>query len=150
VLTTGALLAVVGVVLLPRAGQLAVVGLVALGLVVTGCGIDWLSQRSHAVADGMEHLVSRHDEAVLSLEAHLLREGGAFYDPERRWLTATDPTEVREAVEVLRRASVREVAVISPPGATRPRHLGPFVRQGSERVEFLPGLTFTIATYEWG
>jgi hypothetical protein len=150
VLTTGALLAVAGVVILARAGRVAVVALVVLGLAVTGCGVAWLSQRSHAVADGMEHLVSRDDEAVLSLEAHLLREGGAFYDAERPWLTATDSAEIREAVKVLQRASVREVAVISPPGAPRRQRLGPFVRQGSERVEFLPGLWFTIATYEFG
>ena len=36
-----------------------------------------------------ETLIARHDQAVVSMEGHLLREGGAFYDADRHWLTAT-------------------------------------------------------------
>lgn len=150
VLTTGVLLAVVGVVAARRASRAAAIVVVALGLVVSACGAAWLSVRSHAVADAMERLVVRHDESVLSLEAHLLREGGAFFDGDRRWLTAIDAGQVDEAVRVLRRAGVRQVAVITRAGSPRPDALGPFRRGAADGLELLPGVRFTITTYQRG
>jgi hypothetical protein len=147
VLTTGLVLGLVGIVAARQVARSLAIVLVGLGVAISACGVAWLSVRSHAVADAMEHLVARHDEAVLSREAHLLREGGAFYDADRKWLTATDGREVREAVTVLRRAGVHEVAVIAPAGASRPMTLGPFHRKGSEALELLPGVRFSVTTY---
>lgn len=148
VLTTGLLLAVVGVVAAMRAGRPAAITVLVLGLAVSACGVAWLSVRSHDVADAMEQLVARNDEAVLSLEAHLLREGGAFYNGDRQWLTATNDHEVDEAVQVLRRAGVHHVAVIRLAGLGSPAALGPFQREGSTRLELLPGVQFTVTSYE--
>ncbi len=148
VLTTGLLLAVVGVVAAGRARRAAAITVLVCGLAVSACGVAWLSVRSHSVADAMERLVARNDEAVLSLEAHLLREGGAFYDGDRQWLTATDDHEVDEAVRVLRRAGVHQVAVIRPAGSPSPDALGPFQRADSARFELLPGVRFTVTSYE--
>ena len=150
VLTTGLLLAVAGMVTARRASRAAAAVVVTLGLAVSGCGVAWLSVRSHAVADAMEQLAARDDEAVLSLEAHLLREGGAFYDGAARWLTATNEGEVQEAVRVLRDAGVGQVALISPRGEARPQELGPFQRGRQDGFELLPGVRFTITSYERG
>jgi hypothetical protein len=150
VLTTGVLLAVVGVVVARRATRTAAIVVVAVGLVVSACGVAWLSVRSHAVADAMERLVARDDEAVLSLEAHLLREGGAFYDGQARWLTAIDEDEVQEAVRVLSQAGVRQVALISPRGQARPQALGPFQRGSADGLELLAGVRFSVTSYERG
>ncbi len=148
VLTTGLLLAVVGVVAARRAGRTAALVVVALGLAVSVCGVAWLSVRSHAVADAMEQLVARNDESVLSLEAHLLREGGAFYTEDLRWLTAVDDRQLDEAVGVLRLAGVQEVAVVTRSGSPRPAALGPFRRGAAEGLELLPGVRFTVTTYQ--
>ena len=74
VLLSGVLLATVAVIALRHRRQ-ALVATVALSTLVTGVGVVWLAERSHAIADGMETLVARHDQAVISLEGHLLREG---------------------------------------------------------------------------
>ncbi len=43
----------------------------------------------------MEQIVDRHDQADdLGRSQHLLREGGAFYDSYRHWLTATPGAEL--------------------------------------------------------
>jgi hypothetical protein len=149
-LTTGLLLAVVGVGVVGRARRAAAITVLALGLAVSACGVAWLSVRSHSVADAMEQLVARNDEAVLSLEAHLLREGGAFYDGDQQWLTATNDREVDEAVRVLRRAGVRQVAVIGLAGSPIPDGLGPFQRGDSSSLELLPGVRFTVTSYQQG
>ena len=68
----------------------AFVGVVLVAALVTGFGIAWLSVRSTLGGRAAwSTIVARHDQAVISREAHLLREGGAFYDPGRHWLTAT-------------------------------------------------------------
>ncbi len=49
----------------------------------------------------IERIVDRHDQAVISGEAHVLREGGAFYEPSRHWLTATSTRELHQAVQIV-------------------------------------------------
>ena len=56
VLLSGVLLAVAGVVVL-RHRRVALVAVVVVSLLVTGCGVVWLSERSHTVADGMERIL---------------------------------------------------------------------------------------------
>ena len=73
-LTSGAILAVGAVVVL-AGRRVALAAVLAVSFVVTGYGVVFLSQRSHSIADGMTAIVARHDAAVISLEAHLLREG---------------------------------------------------------------------------
>ena len=73
----------------------------------------------------MEQIVDRHDQAVISGEAHLLREGGAFYEPtpaladrDRRASSAGGPIVATPATPSSRYV-VRH-------GTTLPRHLGGF------------------------
>jgi len=146
VLLSGAVLAVVGVVVLRRRRG-ALLATLALALVVTACGLAWLSQRSHAVADGMERLVARHDQAVVSTDAHLLREGGAFYDPDRHWLTAVSDADLRLAAGTVRRAGDRELAVIGEAGQRLPQTLAGYTRRESQPLEILPGRPLVVVTY---
>ncbi len=79
-LLSGALLLVAATVVL-EGHRAALVATVMLAALVTGFGLTWLSVRSQWAAHGIEQIVDRHDQAVISGEAHVLREGGAFYNP---------------------------------------------------------------------
>ena len=146
VLLSAVLLAVVAVVAL-RDRRAALVATVGFSLVVTLCGVAWLSERSHAIADGMETLIARHDQAVVSTEGHLLREGGAFYDADRHWLTATSGPELRRAVRIVGDAGDTEVAVVAPAKQALPAQLGRFTRARADRLEIRPGERLQVVTY---
>ena len=145
VLCSGALLAIAGVVVLRRR-RAAFVAVLAFSVLVTAFGVAWLSDRSHAVADGMERVLAR-DEAVISTDAHLFREGGAFYDPGRHWLTAITAADLRRAAAIVSRAGDREVAVIGHAGDGLPSRLGDFVRGPADQLEVLPGEPLVVRTY---
>jgi hypothetical protein len=144
---SGALLVVVGVVALAgRRGALAAV--LGLSLFVTAFGVTWLSVRSHGVASAFEVIVARHDQAVISGEAHVLREGGAFYEAEAHWLTATSNRQLHAAVRVVRNAGDREFAYVIGDGARAPRAIDGFVRVGTQHVAFLgPNVPLEIVEY---
>ena len=146
VLCSGLLLAVAGVVALRRR-RAAFVATLAFAVLVTAFGVAWLSVRSHAVADGMERVLARHDEAVISTDAHLFREGGAFYEPGRHWLTAITGADLRRAAAIVSAAGDREVAVIGHQGDGLPSRLGAFVRGRAERLQVLPGEPLVVRTY---
>jgi hypothetical protein len=100
------------------------------------------------VADAMTTIVDRHDQAVISTDAHALREGGAFYDSAAHWLTATSRAELDEAVRFVARSGVDEFALLADPGAVPPDELGEFTKHRSVRVAFLgPNVELSIVTY---
>jgi hypothetical protein len=146
-LASGALLAVVASVRLARAHTPAVACVIALALGVTAAGVAWLGQRSRAVADGMEALVARDDAVLVSREAHLLREGGAFYGPDRRWLTATTDRELGAAAAVAEESGAEELAVLAIAGRSRPARIGAYARGATQRIELLPGVDVAVTTY---
>ena len=91
------------------------------GLVTVG-GIAWLSVRSHTVADAMTTIIARHDQAIISRDAHTLREGGAFFEPGAHWLTATSQKDFERAVAILHDSGDTEFALLaSNPTPSRPR-----------------------------
>ncbi|HEY8218179.1 MAG TPA: hypothetical protein VIH82_13665, partial [Acidimicrobiia bacterium] len=146
-LVSGTLLAVLAVCALVDAPMAARVLVMALAVSVTAAGVAWLSQRSHAVAGAMEQITARRDDVVISREAHLLREGGAFYTPRSRWLTAVGDGDLRRAVAIADAAGADRVAVVQLVEARRPRELGPFERRSTRRLEFLPGLDIAVTLY---
>jgi hypothetical protein len=149
-LTSGAVLAAVGCVVLHEHRR-ALVATVALSALVTLGGIAWLSVRSHTVADGMERILARHDEMLISRQPHMLREGGAFYDPERRWLTATDDHELRQAVRIAHEAGVTEFALIGAADQPAPATLDGYLRGDRELVPFIrPDVKLGVVTYRLG
>ena len=74
-------------------------------------------------------IVSRHDDAVISWDADILREAGAFYTPDRHWLTATDGAQLRRAVRIVRDAGDEEFAMLVPNVLELPRTMGGFTRR---------------------
>jgi hypothetical protein len=146
-LVSGSLLAVGAAVVLsgvPGAARWMVLGLAVL---VTAAGVAWLSQLSHTMADGMRALPDDPDTVLVSREAHFLRAGGAFYTPERRWLTATDGAELRDAAGVADEVGARRVVVLAAAGRDLPDTLGAYTRSGSRRVDFVPGVPTRLVTY---
>jgi len=146
-LTSGAVLAVVACVVL-EGRRRALVATVVLAALVTLGGVAWLSVRSHTVADGMRTILARDDQLLISRQPHMLREGGAFYDPQRQWLTATDDRELRQAVEVAHEAGVTEFALIGGADQPAPANLDGYVRGGRELVPFIrPDVKLGVVTY---
>ena len=89
------------------------------------------------MAHGIEQIVDRHDQAVISGEAHVLREGGAFYDDSRHWLTSTSPRELHRAVRIVQDAGDTEFAYVVSDGVRIPRVIDGYQRDGIEKVQFL-------------
>jgi len=147
-LISGALLGVCAAVALsdaPGRGRWLVV---ALAVGVTSFGMAWLSVRSHAVADAMEVIARPTSGVVISQEPHVLREGGAFYSPSRRWLTAVGGRELHRAFHVAAESGVRVVTLVGVVGRSRPASVSGFDRGRSTRREFLPGVTVLLTRYQ--
>jgi hypothetical protein len=145
VLLTGAVLATIAVTATagaPRSGRVA---LFTLACAVTACGAAWLSVRSHAVADAMTTIADGRGP-VVSSEYHLLREGGAFYAPERPWLTAPYDRDVPRAAQVVREAGFESFTLVG--GDRGAPTLGGFERTGSRTLEFLPGFEVVLTRYQ--
>lgn len=146
-LVSGALLLVAATVVL-EGHRTAFVGVVLVAALVTGFGIAWLSVRSTWVASGIEHIVDRHDQALISGGQHLLREGGAFYEPGRHWLTADTGAPLHRAVTILHDAGDTEFAYVVGGTTPLPRTLDGYVRRAVERVAFLRSdVELRVATY---
>lgn len=146
-LVTSTLLAVGATVVLaatPGRGRIAVVALAGL---VTLAGVAWLSQRSHTVADAMTELRTGPDTVLVSREAHVLREGGAFLTPDQRWLTAEDDRELARAAAIAADVGARHLDVVQVAGRPVPARLGDYTRESRRRVEFLPGLALTVVRF---
>ena len=149
-LVTGTLLVVGAAVVIPTLPQAARVALVALAVLVTASGVLWLSQRSHAVASAMQTIQRADGSVLVSREAHLLREGGAFYDPHARWLTATSDGDLRRAAAIASEVDAPALRVVGVAGRPFPATVGSWTRGRRERVEFLPGLDVVVVTYTGG
>jgi hypothetical protein len=146
-LLSGALLLIAATVVLDS-HRTALVAACVVAALVTGFGLAWLSVRSHWDARGIEQIVDRHDQAVIAGEAHVLREGGAFYDPSRHWLTATSDEELRDAARIVADAGDTEFAYVVSAGAGIPHSIGGFERDGVERVAFLRSdIYLDVATF---
>lgn len=145
-LMSGALLLVAATVVL-EGRRAAFLGALAVGVLVTGLGVAWLSVRSTWVASGMEQIVARHDQAVISGSQHLLREGGAFYDPRAHWLTAS-PAQVDRAARIVHDVGDTEFAYVVGHGQKVPATIGDFTKGRTEQVQFLRSdVTLDVVTY---
>jgi hypothetical protein len=147
VLLSGTLLAIIGCVAL-RGHLRATIAVLALAAFVTAGGLVWLSVRSHTIADGMETIVARHDEVLISRQTHMLREGGAFYDSRHHWLTATTDAQLEDAVRIARESGAHELALVGAEGQSSPATIGGFVRGGTQLVPFVrPDVKVGVVTY---
>ncbi len=147
ILLSGTLLAVAGCVVL-RSHPRAFVAVVALAAITTAAGIGWLGVRSNTVAEGMAMIVARHDQVVIARQTHFLREGGAFYDSDEHWLTATTDAQLTKAVRIARESGATEFALIDGGDRRAPATLGEYVRGRTELVSFLrPDVKVAVTTY---
>jgi hypothetical protein len=112
---------------------------------VTASGVAWLAVRSHGVADAMSEIATL-DGPVVSREYHLFREGGAFYNPSRRWLNAPYARDLPRAVRIVREAGFDGFTLVGAERGVATQ--GAFQRVGSRRLEFLPGFDLVLTTYE--
>jgi len=95
----------------------------------------------------MVELRTGPDTVLISREAHVLREGGAFLGPDQRWLTAEDDGALDRAAEVAAAADAGHIEVVQVAGRSVPRRLGRYTREGGRTVEFLPGLSLRVVRY---
>lgn len=146
-LVTSTLLAVGGAVVLAATPGRGRIALVALAGLVTVAGVSWLSVRSHTVAEAMGQLRTRPDTVLVSREAHVLREGGAFLTPDQRWLTAEDRDELDRAAGIAAAVDATHLEVVQVAGRVAPDRIGEYARWGSRTVEFLPGLDLRVVRY---
>jgi hypothetical protein len=116
VLCTGFLLAVVGIVAtetLPHWSRLAAL---ALCVGITLAGVRYLEIRTHQGARVADTVAAMPDDVVISRFAHLFREAGSRYTPERHWLTALSDRDLARAAIIARRHGAETVAVVAEPG----------------------------------
>ncbi|MCJ7438361.1 MAG: hypothetical protein MUP97_11460 [Acidimicrobiia bacterium] len=146
VLASAVLLAIVGTVALLERGAKALAPVVIAAVLFTGCGVAWLSVRSHAIADAASVLEAR--EPILSSGLpHQLREWGAFYSPDRRWLTAETSGELPTALAVLDETGADRFTLVARLRAEAPKRLGAYERRSVRSISFLIDIRLTVAQY---
>lgn len=146
-LLTGALLAVVGISAVQDSRR-ALAAIAVVSVLVTGFGLAWLSERSHGVVDAARTVIARDDQVVISRDAHFFREGGAFYDASRHWLTATTPVQLRAALQIARESGATELALLADASAAAPAALGAYARGASQVIRYTRGdVRLRVTTY---
>jgi hypothetical protein len=116
VLLTGFLLAVVGIVAIEALPHWSRVVVIALCVGITLAGVRYLEVRSHQGGRASDAISAMHDDVVISRFAHLFREVGSEYTPQRQWLTALGDRDLTRAATIARRHHAETVAVIDEPG----------------------------------
>ncbi len=120
VLCTGFLLAVVGVVATEALPRWSRVCALALCFAVTFAGVRYLEIRSNQGGRASDTIAAMHDDVVISRFAHLFREAGSTYTPERPWLTALSDRDLVRAAAIARAHGAATVAVVGEPGRRAP------------------------------
>jgi hypothetical protein len=149
-LVSGLLLAAVGVASLDRVEWFARAGFVALAVAVTGYGLAWTSVRTHDVARAGRALTRRPEAALVFREAHVAREAGGFYEPDRRWLTAVTAGDERDAFAVLDAAGIESAGVVSIDEGQRDDAIPGWHRVGRRRLRLFAGVELRVTSYAAG
>lgn len=149
VLMSGVLLTPVGIAALwpsPRWLRRCVVGLT---VAVTVFGVSFLFVRTHRVAAFMERIERRPEQVLVSTEGFLWREGGSFYEPDRRWLIANGGSAgVANTASIVRRAGYETFALIEVRWSARRVSVPGFCAVGrSDRLDFL-GHSTRVTSYQ--
>jgi hypothetical protein len=141
------LLTVVGVVMVSDQRRWVRGWLVAVAVGVTAFGVGWMGVRTHAVDSAMREVAARREPMVVSTWSHLFREGGAYYTPDRRWLTAETREQLDRALEVARAEGLSPIAIVSVgPNAV---DAGPaYETKQVERIEFFADEPLTVTVVE--
>jgi hypothetical protein len=116
VLCTGFLLAVVGIVATEALPHWSRVCVLALCVGVTLAGVRYLEIRTHQGAHASDTIAAMNDDVVISRFAHLFREAGSEYTPQRHWLTAVNDGDLARAATIARHHGAATIAVVAEPG----------------------------------
>ncbi len=146
-LLSGFLLAAVGATALERIPPGRAHAFVAVAALVTAAGVGWLEVRSHEVAAGVGRIVATDEVVLVRGVPHLLREAGAFYGPDRRWLNAETDREVPVALRVIEDAGARRFRLVGLETSPAPHQLDGWVRVRTSRVKFVSSLWLCVAEY---
>ena len=154
-LLSGALLTVLAVGAMERAGwrRPAVVGILGLTVVAAAVGAAWHIERTRTVgaaAEAIEGLPA--DVVVVTDLGHLGREAGAWY-PDHRWLRTVEAGEFASTAAVARAAGATGLAVVQVAEAGEPEPESPALAGyrpvGTvERIPFLVGAHLVLQRYE--
>ena len=112
-LLSGFVLTVVGVAAVSQQRRWVQVWAVVLALAMTGFGASWMVIRTHTIDDASRQIAARPEALVVSTWSHLFREGGAYYTPDRRWLTAETREQLDRALEIAREEGLDTIAIVS-------------------------------------
>jgi hypothetical protein len=147
ILTTGLLLAAVGMARLDLVERWVRTLLIALSLAVTLFGVGWLAVRSHAVAAAADRLESRPEPILISPNGFVPREFGGSYG-RKNWLSTGNAEDLRFAVDVVTRSSANSFALVDLDTEGDPPAFDGWTTVGSERVPFLGGADFKVTSYQ--
>ncbi len=148
ILTSGALLLLLGVVALPSLPLWGRRYFVAASIVVTLVGLLWLSERSHGVGEAARDVAAFPEDVVVSTQAFWLRELGVVYEgADTRWLSVRDESVLDSALEVLGNQDVRSVALVEAGEASTPPIEVPGFEATGERTYDWLDVPWTVTVY---
>jgi hypothetical protein len=148
VLTSGAVLAVLGVVALPELPLWGRRFFVTASVVVTVMGLVWLAERSHGVGEAARDVAAFPEDVVISTEAFWLRELGAVYaGADTRWLSARDSEALDDAFVIVGGADAGSFALLGvDDGEDAPPTVEGFSVVGQRDYTWL-GVPFVAVSY---
>ncbi len=146
-LLSGLLLAVVTAVALESAPWRSAAAVVVVAGTITGAGLAWLSVRSHALARAVSAAAAEPGPIVTTDLPHFWREGGGFYTPARRWLTAETTAQLPAAVDVVRRLDAPSFTLVSRTPGEAPGRLGPYTRGSRRALPVVSGIDVAVSRY---
>ena len=146
-LATTMLLVIVGLIALESLPRAIGAAVIVLSIAVTGFGVLWLHERSHSIADAVTSVQRLPQPVVVSDVAHLFREGGAFYDRDRHWLTAVTASQQDRAAEIVRLAGYDEFAFITLNGGP-PRQFQGYRAGATETIQLFSDVDLRVTTYD--
>ena len=145
ILTTGTVLAAVGVAASPRLEQWLRTFLVGLSVAVTAFGLAWLSVRSHNVARAADVLESRPEAVLIQPQGFVAREFGATYG-RKDWLSTAGAKDLPFAAQVAADSGAASFALVDADIGREPLDFDGWTRTGTELVH-TDFSDFQVTTY---
>jgi len=147
ILTSGVVLAAVGMARIDRVERWVRTLLVTLSVAVAVFGVGWLSVRSHQVAEAADRLESRPEAVLISPNGFVPREFGGSYG-RKDWLSSGNAADLQFAVDVVGRSGRDSFALVDLNTTGEPPQFVGWRVVSSEIVTFLGGADFRVTSYQ--
>ncbi len=147
ILTSGVVLAAVGMARLDRVERWVRTLLIGLSVAVAVFGVAWLSTRSHQVAEAADRLESRPEAVLISPNGFVPREFGGSYG-RKNWLSTGNAADLEFAVDVVGRSGADSFALVDLNTTADPPSFAGWTAVSSEIVPFLEGADFKVTSYQ--